>query len=98
MSVKKSDLVDNIWSFCEGKISRQAASTLLEVTIDEIKRGFARGEKLMISSFGVFSVLDKKERVGRNPRTGEPITITGRRVVSFKPSVVLKSSMNPQKQ
>ena len=94
MSVKKSDLVDNIWKRCEGKISRQAASTFLEVTLDEIKRALARGDKLMISSFGVFSVLDKKERVGRNPRTGEPITIVGRRVVSFKPSVVLKASMN----
>ena len=96
MSVKKSDLVDNIWKLCEGNVSRHAASTFLEVTLDEIKRALVQGEKLMISSFGVFSVLDKKERSGRNPQTGEPITITGRRVVSFKPSVVLKTSMNPQ--
>ena len=93
MSVKKSDLADNIWKLCEGKISRHAASMFLEVTIDEIKRALVRGDKLMISGFGVFSVLDKKERVGRNPLTGEPITISGRRVVSFRPSVVFKASM-----
>ena len=52
------------------------------------------GEKIKISGFGNFVVRDKKARVGRNPQTGEEITISARRVLTFKPSLVLKNILN----
>jgi integration host factor subunit alpha len=53
-----------------------------------------RGETIKLTSFGVFSVRQKKERIGRNPRTGQLVPITPRRVLVFKPSPVLKQQLN----
>jgi integration host factor subunit alpha len=61
---------------------------------DTIKETLERGEKIKISGFGNFVVREKKPRVGRNPQTGEEIEITARKVLTFRPSQVLKAALN----
>jgi integration host factor subunit alpha len=74
--------------------SKKEAADLVEMIFDTIKETLARGEKIKISGFGNFVVRDKKERVGRNPQTGEAIKISARRVLTFKPSQVLRENVN----
>ena len=74
--------------------SKKEAADLVEMIFDTIKETLARGEKIKISGFGNFVVRDKKERVGRNPQTGEAIKISARRVLTFKPSQVLREDVN----
>ena len=64
---------------------------------DTMKEVLTEGSKIKISGFGNFVVREKKERVGRNPQTGAPIPISARRVLTFKPSQVLKTVLNPHK-
>jgi integration host factor subunit alpha len=64
---------------------------------DTMKDVLAVGEKIKISGFGNFVVRAKKERIGRNPQTGAPIPISSRRVLTFKPSQVLKTVLNPNR-
>jgi integration host factor subunit alpha len=59
-----------------------------------MKETLARGESLKLSRFGTLLVRDKKQRTGRNPQTGEPMTIQARRVVNFKPSQSLRDEIN----
>ena len=56
------------------------------------------GEKIKISGFGIFDVRTKKPRIGRNPKTGEPVTISGRTVVAFKPSAILRKALNHKRE
>lgn len=74
--------------------SKKEAADLVELIFDTIKDTLSRGEKIKISGFGNFVVRDKKERVGRNPQTGEAIKISARRVLTFKPSQVLREDVN----
>ncbi len=74
--------------------SKKEAADLVELIFDTIKDTLARGEKIKISGFGNFVVRDKKERIGRNPQTGEAIKISARRVLTFKPSQVLREDVN----
>jgi integration host factor subunit alpha len=60
-----------------------------------MKETLGRGERIKISGFGNFVLRDKRPRQGRNPKTGDPMLITGRRVLSFKPSNILKHGLNP---
>src|SRR5512143_2828348 len=64
------------------------------MVFDTIKETLERGEKIKISGFGNFIIRDKKSRVGRNPQTGEEIEISARRVLTFRPSQVLKNALN----
>ena len=66
----------------------------VETVFDTIKETLERGEKIKISGFGNFVVRDKNARAGRNPQTGQEITISARRVLTFKPSQVLKNALN----
>ena len=75
--------------------SKKEAAEVVESIFEVIKARLERGEKVKISGFGNFVVNQKRPRKGRNPQTGEEITITGRRVLTFKSSQVLKKSMNP---
>ncbi len=75
-------------------ISRNDSSTFVERILEEISIALERGETVKISSFGTFSVRSKKERMGRNPKTGEEVPITPRRVVTFRASHVLKELIN----
>jgi len=72
-------------------VSRREAADLVDAVLDEIVDTLARGEEVKLSGFGVFSIRSKNERLGRNPRNGEPARITPRKVVVFRASRVLKS-------
>lgn len=71
-------------------LSRNESADLVEAVLREISDALVRGEMVKISSFGSFSVRKKGQRVGRNPKTGEEVTILPRRVLVFRPSHVLK--------
>ena len=75
-------------------LSRNESSTLVDSVFNEILKSLIDGRDVKISSFGTFVVRQKKERVGRNPKTGEEVPITARSVVTFRASNVLKSKVN----
>ncbi|TMA04782.1 MAG: integration host factor subunit alpha, partial [Deltaproteobacteria bacterium] len=67
---------------------------IVEATFEIIKSCLEKGEKVKISGFGNFVVNSKRPRRGRNPQTGDEITIVGRKVLTFKPSQILKKNLN----
>lgn len=75
-------------------ISRAEAVELVEQILDLVKDALIGGDEVKIAGFGKFSVNEKADRRGRNPQTGEDITIGARRVVSWRPSTILKGRMN----
>ncbi|MGB0959922.1 MAG: integration host factor subunit alpha [Halocynthiibacter sp.] len=76
--------------FNEVGLSRTESADLVESVLDHVSDALVSGETVKISSFGTFSLRDKAARVGRNPKTGEEATISPRRVLSFRPSQVMK--------
>ena len=75
-------------------LSRKDSAELLETLFSIMKSTLESGENLKISGFGNFEVKQKNDRRGRNPQTGEAITIEARKILSFKPSSVLKNRIN----
>lgn len=75
-------------------LSRNESADLVESILDEMADALTRGETVKISSFGSFSVRQKGERIGRNPKTGEEVPISPRKVLVFRPSHVLKKRIN----
>lgn len=75
-------------------LSRNESSALVDSVFNEILKSLIEGDDVKISSFGTFIVRNKKERIGRNPKTGEEVPITARSVVTFRASNVLKSKVN----
>jgi len=75
-------------------LSRSESSTLVESVIDHVAAALEKGEHVKLAGFGTFSLRDKKERIGRNPKTGEEVPITPRRVLIFKPSQVLRERVD----
>ena len=75
-------------------LSRNESAELVESVLDEMIEALVGGEMVKISSFGSFSVRQKGERIGRNPKTGEEVPILPRRVLVFRPSHVLKNRIN----
>ena len=75
-------------------LSRNESATLVDSVFTEILISLIGGDDVKISSFGTFIVRQKKERIGRNPKTGEEVPITARSVVTFRASNVLKSKVN----
>ncbi len=76
--------------FREVGLSRNESADLVETVLELMSSALVRGEQVKISSFGTFSVRDKNARVGRNPKTGEEAPITPRRVLTFRPSHLMK--------
>ena len=74
-------------------LSRSESSDLVESVLAHLSDTLVSGEVVKISSFGTFSLRDKKARVGRNPKTGEEAPIIPRRVLTFRPSHLMKSSV-----
>ncbi len=74
--------------------SKKEATDVVEATFEIIKGSLEKGEKVKISGFGNFVVNSKRPRKGRNPQTGGEIIIVGRKVLTFKPSQILKKSLN----
>lgn len=89
----KSDIIEGVYERLGG-FSKKEATAIVETILDVIKDALTHGERVKISKFGTFAVRAKRKRRGRNPKTGAPIEISARRVLTFKPSQVLKSSLN----
>jgi integration host factor subunit alpha len=92
----KAEIIDAVYDKVGG-FSKKEAAEIVESVFDTMKEVLAEGEKIKISGFGNFDVRPKRERVGRNPQTGAPIPISARKVLTFKPSQVLKGILNPHK-
>ncbi len=91
-TVVKADLVDRVYE--KVGFTRQEAVEAVDILLNEIKAVLASGEDVRISGFAGFHLRDKKSRNARNPRTGEPIRIRSRRVLTFKPSQQLLMTTN----
>lgn len=88
----KADIVERLYE--RVGLPKQEVSDVVESVFDLIKARLEQGEKIKISGFGNFTVRTKQARRGRNPQTGESITLPGRRVLSFKASPLLKDALN----
>ena len=91
-TMTKADIVEKVYE--KIGFSKKESSELVELVFKLMKDTLELGEKIKISGFGNFVVRQKKERVGRNPQTGSQITISARRVLTFRPSQVLKAMLN----
>ena len=89
----KFELVQAVYNKLGG-FSKKEAADLVDLVFELMKETLGKGEQIKISGFGNFVLRDKRARQGRNPQTGEPITITARRVLTFKPSQLLKQALN----
>jgi integration host factor subunit alpha len=88
----KADLVENIYQ--KTGFSKKDSADIVETVFDLIKTTLEDGDKIKIAGFGNFEVKEKATRRGRNPQTGDEIKISSRRILTFKPSQVLKNSIN----
>jgi integration host factor subunit alpha len=88
----KADIIESVYG--EARLTKKEATEAVELVLATVKERLEAGEKVKISGFGNFQVREKKSRVGRNPQTGEEIRISARRVLTFRPSQVLKSALN----
>jgi len=89
----RADLLEAVYS-ASPVLSRAQAREIFEIALEEISAALVRGESVKLRSFGLFNVRSKRERIGRNPRTGVEVPITPRRVLTFKPSPVLTAHLN----
>ena len=88
----KAEIVEQIYE--RVGFSKKEAAELVEKVFEIVKETLAEGEKVKISGFGNFVVREKNARKGRNPQTGQEILLDARRVLTFKPSLVLKNVLN----
>lgn len=91
-TMTKADIVEKVYQ--KIGFSKKEASELVELVFSSLKDVLVKGDKVKISGFGNFVVRGKNERIGRNPQTGEQIKISARRVLTFRPSQVLKAMLN----
>ncbi len=89
MSLTKADMAERL--FEEVGLNKREAKELVELFFEEIRSALESGDPVKLSGFGNFELRDKNERPGRNPKTGEEIPISARRVVTFRPGQKLKS-------
>jgi integration host factor subunit alpha len=92
MSMTKAEIVETIYE--RVGFSKKESAELVETVFEIIKDTLSNGEKVKISGFGNFVVREKNARKGRNPQTGQEIRLAARRVLTFKPSLVLKNVLN----
>ena len=95
-TITRSQLSEAVYQ--EVGLSRNESADLLEAVLNEVTGALTRGETVKISSFGSFSVRQKGQRIGRNPKTGEEVPILPRKVLVFRPSQVLKNRINKERQ
>lgn len=88
----KADIIEGVYE--KVGFSKKESAEIVELVFDTVKETLERGDKIKISGFGNFQVRHKKARVGRNPQTGKEIEISARRVLTFRPSQVLKAALN----
>ena len=91
MELTKADIAESLYE--ELGLNKREARELVELYFDELKSALSQGKQVKLSGFGNFDLRDKRERPGRNPKTGENIPISARRVVTFKPGQKLKNKV-----
>ena len=89
MALTKADMAERL--FEEMGLNKREAKDFVELFFHTLGEALERGEEVKLSGFGNFTLRDKKERPGRNPKTGEEIPITTRRAVTFRPGQKLKA-------
>ncbi|AXO20761.1 integration host factor subunit alpha [Providencia stuartii] len=89
MALTKAEMSENL--FEKLGVSKRDAKDLVESFFEEVRLSLENGEQVKLSGFGNFDLRDKNQRPGRNPKNGEDIPITARRVVTFRPGQKLKS-------
>ena len=91
-TITRADVAETIYE--EIGLSRKDSTDVLDMILDEIVNELSSGDEVKLSSFGTFSLRDKKARAGRNPKTGVEAVISSRRVISFKPSQTMRKIIN----
>ena len=91
-TMTRADLAEAVYE--QVGLSRNESSDLVELVLEEISRNLIEGRNVKISSFGSFSIREKGERIGRNPKTGVEVPILPRKVLVFRASHVLKDRIN----
>lgn len=91
-TITRADLAESLYK--EIGLSRLESADMIESIINYISEALLRGETVKLAGFGTFSLRDKNERIGRNPKTGVVVPITSRRVIIFKPSQVLRERVD----
>ena len=91
-TITRADLAEAVYA--QVGLSRNESSDLVEQLLDEMMAALVEGDNVKISSFGSFSVREKGERIGRNPKTGVEVPISPRKVLVFRASHVLKDRIN----
>ena len=91
-TLTRADLAEAV--FQKVGLPRNESAELVEMVLRQIITGLERGETVKLSSFGSFGIREKGERIGRNPKTGEEVPITPRRVLVFRASNIMKSQIN----
>ena len=89
MALTKADIAERL--FEELGLNKREAKELVEMFFEEVRDALENGQQVKLSGFGNFDLRDKKQRPGRNPKTGQEIPITARRVVTFRPGQKLKA-------
>jgi len=89
MALTKADMAERL--FEELGLNKREAKEFVEIFFEDIRRALETGRQVKLSGFGNFDLRDKNQRPGRNPKTGEEIPITARRVVTFRPGQKLKA-------
>ncbi|WP_413110323.1 integration host factor subunit alpha [Thaumasiovibrio sp. DFM-14] len=95
MALTKADLAENL--FEKVGLNKRDAKDTVEVFFEEVRKALESGEQVKLSGFGNFDLREKNERPGRNPKTGEDIPISARRVVTFRPGQKLKARVETLK-
>ena len=94
-TITRADLAEAVYE--EVGLSRNESSDLVESVLDEMSQALIDGDNVKISSFGSFTIREKGERIGRNPKTGVEVPISPRKVLVFRASHVLKARVNKGK-
>jgi integration host factor subunit alpha len=89
MALTKAEVAEHLYE--KVGLSKRDAKDMVEVFFEEIRETLEKGEQVKLSGFGNFDLREKSERPGRNPKTGEDIPISARKVVTFRPGQKLKS-------
>jgi integration host factor subunit alpha len=92
MTLTKENLIQTLYDQCG--FSKHQSRALVDTVFEMVKKSLESGDDVLISGFGKFSVKNKWQRRGRNPATGEALTLGARRVITFKNSAVLRDKIN----
>ena len=95
MTLTKAQIAEAL--FAKNIFTKTQSAQIIDTLFELIKQSLQNGEDVLVSGFGKFSVKEKRGRRGRNPKTGEPITLPSGRVVTFKCSSVLRAAMNGER-